>query len=879
MTIRRFIRKLMLRSREETLRAELAEELAAHEALKYEEHLRAGLPPDDAERQARLDMGNLTLAVEQTADVRTFMWEQSMKDIWHGFTLLKKNPGFSLIAILSLALGIGGCTAVFSILNALLIRPLPFGEPDRLVRITEFFPKALLVDLRERSGTMDIASVSPGVEMNVVGDGPAYRVTASPVSANLLSVLRVPVHLGRGFEVDEDQPGRDRVAILSHAFWTQTFHADAHVIGRSIAVDGVQRTIIGIMPAGFAFPSSRVQLWVPATLDARQQVDYWAGEFTPLIGRLRAGYTLEQARMEVKGLVAGVWQMFPWPMPRHWNANATVIPLQQDLAGDTPSRLWLLLCSVGVVLVIACANVAGLLTVRGAARSKELAIRAALGAGRARIVRQLLTESIVLAGAAGTVGIVLAASAVQLFSTVLPPDLPGASEVAIDWNVAAFAAVLSLAAGVAFGIAPALSAGRLNLMAVVKSGGQRGATTSSLRFRSWLIAGQIALTLILTIAATLLVRSLHALSSVDPGFQSDNVVAVKISPHASFCETRAACIAFYQRTLDNGRAVEGVTEAALANTLPLEDSAPSLPMDLEAHPKSADFPAPMFWTGAITPEYFRVMGIPLIAGRTFTPADGSDSEPVVLLTASTARRFWPGESALGKHIKWASETRWRTVVGIVADVRQFNLVNRTPASISGAAYMPYAQAIGADGRIPFVMNLIAKTGRGASDAAEQLRQLALTTNPNIPVSPVIPLRSRLRDSISGFRSTALLFLGFAGVALVLAAMGVYGLVAWSVRQRAYEIALRMAIGATSGSVVRMTLGQSLRVGVAGIVAGVCVALLLTRGLSFMLYEVAPADPVIYTQVSAFLLAVVLLASIVPAWSSSRIDPVRVLRSE
>ena len=378
----RFLRKLMLRPDRDRFRRELAEELAAHEALKYDEHLRAGLHPREAERQTRLDMGNVTSALEEATDVRAFVWERYMRDISYAFRVLRKNAGFSLLAILSLALGIGGSTAVFSILNTLLIRPLPFGDPDRLVRITEFFPKALQVHLRDRCRSMDIASVSPGLEMNITGQGPAYRVKASPVSANLFTVLRVPVEYGRPFEQDEDQPGRDRVVILSHGLWSQQFHSDPSAVGRVVTLDGVQRTIVGIMPAGFAFPSRAVQLWLPATIDPRQTVDYWAGEFTPLIARLRPGYTAEQARSELKPLLAGVWQMFPWPMPRHWNANATVISLQTDMAGDAPGRLWLLLCSVGVVLVIACANVAGLLTVRGATRSKELAMRAAVGAGR-----------------------------------------------------------------------------------------------------------------------------------------------------------------------------------------------------------------------------------------------------------------------------------------------------------------------------------------------------------------------------------------------------------------------------------------------------------------------------------------------------------------
>ena len=764
-------------------------------------------------------------------------------------------------------------------LNALLIKPLPFAQPERLVRITEFFPKALLVYFRQQCRTMEIASVSPGLDFNVTGQGPAFRITASATSADLFSVLGAPVEMGRSFEHDEDQPGRDRVVILSHELWASQFRSDPKVIGRVITINGTDRRIIGIMPAGFAFPSGRVQLWFPAAIDPRQKVEYWAGEFTPLVGRLRPGVTIDQARNEIKSLAGGVWQMFPWPMPRHWNANATVIPLQTDLAGDARGRLLMLLCTVGAVLVIACANVAGLLAARGAARSKELAMRAALGAGQFRIVRQLLTESLVLAGAAGAVGLALGAWALRLFSTVISADLPGAARIGIDWNVAGFTAALSVLAGISFGIAPALGASRLDLLEAVKTGGQRSVTAASMSFRSWLIGGEIALTLVLVIGASLLIRSLYALSNVNPGFNPQHVLAMKISAESSFCNQSSPCIAFYDRLLNGARGVRGVIDTALANTVPLDGEAPSIPVDVEDHPKTADFPAPMFWTGAITPGYLQLMGISLLTGRSFTAADTRDSEPAVLITASTARRFWPGQSAIGKHVKSVSETRWRTVVGVVADVRQYNLANRAPASISGAMYMPYSQSLDGDGRIPYVMNLIVKTGSHTPQAADDLHRFAVALNPNVPVSKVVRLDRLVGESVSSFRSTTWLFLSFACVALVLATIGIYGLVSYSVTQRAYEIALRMAIGATGGSILRMILVRSLRVSLLGLLAGQIGALLVVRVLSALLLEVAPADPLVYALVPVFLLTITVVASLIPAWRASRIDPARILRAE
>jgi len=880
LAICRFVRKLSFQGGRERFRKELAEELETHEALKLAENTTAGLAPGEAAQRTRVEMGNVTLAVDQAVDVRTFIsLDQLMQDIRYALRLLRTNFGFSLVAIISLALGIGGSTAVFSMLNALLIKPLPFGESERLVRITEFFPKALLVHFRQQCRTMELASVSPGVELNVTGQGPAFRIKASPVSANLFTVLRVPVQIGRSFERDEDEPGRDRVVILSHDLWTRRFNSDPAVIGRMLTINGVDRRIVGVMPTGFAFPSASVQVWVPAAIDPRQQVDFWAGEFTPLIGRLHPGVTIEQARSEIKSLSAGVWQMFPWPMPRNWNANATVIPLQTDLAGDARGRLLMLLCTVGAVLVIACANVAGLLTSRGAARRKELAMRTALGAGKLRIVRQLLTESVVLAGVAGALGLGAGAFGLQLFRSVISPDLTGAARIAIDWNVAAFTAALSVAAGISFGIAPALSASRLNLVQAIKTGSQRSATAASINFRSWLIGGEIALTLILVIGATLLLRSLYALTNVNPGFNPEHVLTLKISPDSSFCNDVSACAAFYDRMLGEARRVPGVMETAVANTVPLDGSAPSIAVDVEDHPKTANFPAPMFWAGAISPGYLGLMDIPLVAGRSITEADNRSSEPVVLINAGTAQRFWPGQNAIGKHIKWVSEARWRRIIGVVADVRQYNLSNRPPAGISGAIYMPYSQSIDEDGRMPHVMNLIVKTANYAPGTPDELYRFAVSVNPNIPVSKVAALDRTIGESLSGFRSTTWLFLSFACVALVLATIGIYGLVSYSVTQRAYEIALRMAIGATAAGVLRMIMLQILRVSLAGLFAGIVGALLLARGVSALLFEVAPTDPVIYALVSALLLSVSVIAALVPALRASRIDPVRILRAE
>ena len=442
-------RRLLFWARREQLERELAEELEFHLWLKEA----------DGRRQ---DMGNMTLAREESRDMWGFVWiDNLVQDISYALRVFRRNPGFASITIFSLALGIAGNTAIFSIINTLMIKPLPYYEPSRLLRITQLYPKAILDYFREHSKTMDIAFVNPGSEFNLTGLGPASRITGSETSANFFSVLGATVERGRTFEAREDRPGDDGVVVISHEFWRGKFGGDLDILGRTIALDGVNRRVIGITAAGFAFPSARAQFWVPARIDPGNTVDYWGGEFVPLIARLHPGANIEQAQSEIHLLAAGVWKLFPWPMPRRWNADATVISLQSDLAGDTRTELFILFGAVFTVLIIACANVASLLLARATTRRKEVAMRAALGAGAGRIIRQLLTESVVLALTAGLLGLALGTTSLRLFRTVVPSEIPGMAKLGVDWRVCLFCAAISILTGLSFGIIPALNAGKL----------------------------------------------------------------------------------------------------------------------------------------------------------------------------------------------------------------------------------------------------------------------------------------------------------------------------------------------------------------------------------------------------------------------------------
>lgn len=875
----RILRRAAFRLRRAQLSRDLSEELDFHRLLKEQQHLRNGLSAQAAGNLSKQQMGNMTLAREDSRELWSFVkLERLFQDLRYATRIFVRAPLFTAIAALSLALGIGGNAAMFSLVNTLLVRPLPYFQPQRLIRVTGIYPRAAVQFFQQRSRGMDVAAVSTPSELNLTARGEAIRVSGSAVSASLLSVLGVSVARGRNFEAGEDSPGRDGIVILSDSLWRHAFGADPTIVGSSITLNGVHRQVIGVMPPDFSFPSANVQLWFPMRLDSSNFLEYWAGEFVPLIGRLRPGAAILQAQSEIRTLVSQFRRTFPYPMARDWNSDAAAIPLQQDLVGDVRRKLILLLSSVSMVLLIACVNIASLLLSRATARRKEIALRAALGAGRARIIRQLLTESVFLALIGGSAGVLVGTGALSIFKSVLPSSLPGLARAAIDWNVVAAVAALALFAGLAFGIAPALSASQIDLTDALKTGSQRGTGGVWTRLRSWLIAAQVALTLVLVVGAGLLIKSLYRLSEADPGFEPRGILTVRMSPNQSLCIERPACIALYARLAKQAEELPGVAGASVANTVPLDGNLPTLAVDVEGHPKSADYPAPMLWAGAVSPEFFRMLHIPLLAGREFARSDGAKSEPVLLISASTARRFWPVENPVGKHIKPAGSRQWRTVVGVVGDVRQYTLSQGLPTWVAGAIYMPYAQSTLGDGQIPASMTLLVRAADSARLRSE-LRRLAEDQNPDIPVGGVQPLEEIVSGSISAFRSTIQLFISFAGVALLLAAMGIYGLVSYWVSQRTYEIGLRMAIGATRRCILRMVLAQSFRITLCGIAGGIVAALALTRFLASLLYEVGATDPWTLLTVAVLILAVAFTASCVPAWRAAQTDPTKSLRIE
>jgi predicted permease len=817
---------------------------------------------------------------EVSGSMLTFAkFDELLQDLRYAVRLFWRTPVFTVVAVLSLGMGIGGNAAMFSLVDKLLVQPLPYFQPDRLARVTGIFPRAAVPFFQQQSRTLDVAAVSLGSDYTLTGQGEALRIVGSAASANLFSVLGAAVARGRAFQPGEDFPGRDAVVILSASLWRNKFGSDPAVLGRVINLNGIHREIIGIMPPSFSYPSSKVEAWVPLRLDPSNFLEFWGDPFIPLVGRARPGVALEQTQGEVRALVAEFKKTFPYPMARDWNADSTAIPLQQDLVGDIRGKLIILLSAVGVVLLIACANVASLLLARATTRRREIALRVALGAGRARIVRQLLTESVLLAAAGGGLGILLGMSVLSIFKSVLPASTPGLSQAAIDWHVSLAVAGLALLAGLGFGMAPALGASRVDLTESIRTGSRRSTAAGWTQLRTWLIGGEVALTVVLVMSAGLLMRSLYSLSQVPTGFQPQRILTVRISPNQSSCTQRAACIALYARLVRSARDIPGVADAAVANTVPLDGYRPMIPVDVEDHPRTADHPSPVLWLSAISPSYIDMLGIPLVAGRGFTEADSATSPGVLLIPASTARYFWPAENPIGKHIRVAGEEKWRTIVGIVGDVRQYSLSQGLPSGVLGALYMPYAQSAREDGRIIAAMTLLVKTRDDSARLAGEIRILAKDQDPNAPVGPVQQMGEVVSGSISDFHSTIGLFLSFAGTAILLAAIGIYGLVAYWVAQRTFEIGVRVALGATKQRILSMILGQGLRVALSGIVVGAVAALAVTRFLASLLYGVSATDPLTLTAAVALILGVAMAATAIPAWKASRTDPVTLLRTD
>jgi putative ABC transport system permease protein len=804
--------------------------------------------------------------------------EKIMQDIRYGLRMLRKAPGFTAIAVLTLALGIGANTAIFSLVNGILLVPLPYSNPEQLVSVTGSYPTGALVAMREQVHTMDVGAYAEGHDFNLTGQGEPVRLTGTMVSAELLSILGVRPELGRAFYPGEDHAGQDDFVVLSHALWEQRFGKDPTIIGRSIRLEGVSRQVVGVMPANFRFPSTKTQVWIPLHQDAREIASYWAGDYMPVIGRLRPGATIQQAQAEIRMFQSHVGSLFPWKMPASWNADVTAVKLQNGMVVDVRTRLLVLLGAVALVLMIACANVANLTLSRAATREKEIGIRSALGAQRQRIARQLLTESVVLASLGGLLGLFFAAAGLSLLKAALPTDTPRLMEVQMDWRVLVFTAALTILTGVLFGLAPALQSSRTALTESLQSGGRGSVVSVSQGLRGSLVIGEVAFAMLLVVSAGLLIRSFWALSHVNTGFQSEHVLTAHITPNQSFCSDPARCLTFYRSVLDQVQSAPGVSGAALVNTLPLGGRVSKRSLQIEGRMSPDDTTLPLFWLDVVSPDYFRVMEIPLLSGRWFTRADESGNSPVAVMTAASAQRFWPDQNAVGKHIRFAGEEEWRTIVGVVANVRAYDLQKDTPDWIKGTLYVPYnPKATMENGQVPAEMTIALRTVSDEAQAGMMLRGTVTSLNSEVPVSELKTMRAVVSEAVSTPASTTFLLATFAGLALALGLVGIYGVLSFLVAKRTREIGIRIALGAQRGNVLWLVMKEGAKFSLAGIALGLLGAFVVTRLLASELYGVSALDPLTFSGVAVVMVLVSMVACYVPARRAMAVDPLIALR--
>ncbi len=793
--------------------------------------------------------------------------EQLIQDLRYGLRTFIRQPGFALTAVLALALGIGANTAVFSVVYAVLLKPLPYPDPAALVYIHDTYPAvtfasvsaAKYVALRERNRTLEsLGAQTPG-SVTLTGRGEPEQVPATRITADLFRAFRIEPALGRWFSADEDMPNASPVIVLSHSLWQRRFGGDPKVIGQSITANGVATTVVGVMPPDFY---TSAQAWVPLGFGNAPAP---GGNFLRLTGRMKPGVSVDQVQQDLSNVSAA------FNRENGLQRDVKVWPLHEIIVTDNKRTLLVLQGAVVFVLLVACANVANLLLARSVGRERELAIRAAIGAGRGRLVRQLLTESLLLSILGGAVGVILASWLLRLFVAMAPAGFPRVSSIAIDTGILTFTLVVAMATGLIFGVAPARRGFRTDPNDSLRDTGARGATSGNRGASRLLVVAEIAVALMLVIGAGLMVKSLLKLQSERTGFRADGLLTFELNLPAARYQPPAMA-AFYQRALGEIRAIPGVQSAGAINYLPLANFGFNGNFAIEGQPPFPRDAAPVVEYRAVTPGYFGTMGIPVVRGQDFTDQDNAAGRPVVIINQTMAERYWPNGNPIGSRVQltFDSSAVWREVVGVVGDVRSWR-VNTRPVPES---YVPHTQAPTAG------MGLVVRLdGMNPAQVLPALRQRIAAIDSALPLVRVRPMTDIVAASTGETRLSSVLTSVFALVAALLASLGIYSLIAYSVAQRSREIGIRVALGADRSSVVRMVVGEGLTLAAIGLVVGVAGAFLLTRTLRTLLYEVSPTDPSVLAMTCAGLLGVAALASVVPAIRALRVDPAIALRAE
>ena len=875
---RSWLSRLWSSMRRRRLDRDFTEELETHAALLADEHARRGIDASEARRLARIELGGLTQLREAHRDQRGLpLVDRLGQDVRFALRMFGKAPGFTLFAGGALALGIGAATAVFSVANAVLIRPLPYRDAARLVMVwqddTAFgFPRNnptpwTFTEWRDRNHVFeDMASISHGT-LNLIGNGEPENLHVDTVSAGFFRLLGVGAGTGRTFGEDDGKPGAQLTAVLSYGLWLRRFGADPKIVGQTINLSGAPYTVIGVMPRAFEFLDPAIDLWVPAQWTRAFVANNQTAHFLTVIARLRTGVTLARANDEMAAVGA---QMANGAAAS--DTRAVAGPLRDQLVGNAGGALFVLLGAVAFLLLIACANVANLLLARGSTRTREMALRLAIGASRRRIVEQMLVESVLLSLGAGAVGVWLGSTATGLLTHLVPPGFAALSTGTLDRTVLAFAAGVSIATGIAFGLLPAMRCSQIRLAASLREGSPQATGGAGQRLRAALVVAEIAVAVILLCAATLMIRSFEKLLGQDPGFKADRVLTLRTPlPRPKYVQPERRR-AFYRDVLSRVEHLPGVTAAGYTTFLPLGSAAGGALVTVE---NRAVDPKHFLIANvrAVTPDYFRAIGMAVRRGRLLTAGDNADSLKVIVVNEALARTYWPGEDPIGRRLKVGAanaQAPWLTVVGVVADMRQGGL----DVPIRPEAYFPVEQF---DSFAPD--SLAIRTSGDPSPLAAAVRQQVWAVDKDQPVVAVSTLDEIVSDSTLPARVQATMLGGFAALALLLAGLGIYAVLSFAVTQRIREIGVRIALGATPSDVLRMIAAHALKLFGVGMAIGLAAALALSRLMTHLLFGIAPSDPLSYAVAIGVLLTVTLLAGYVPARRATAIDPLQALRWE
>jgi putative ABC transport system permease protein len=865
--------------RRAAVESDLDAEINVHRQLLEDENIVAGLDPVKAHRLAAQEMGGVEQVKEEVRSRRAGQWlEQLWQDVRYGLRMLRKSPGFAALAVITLALGIGANTAMFSVIDSVLLQAPPFRDPSKVMVVYQkqsngknnAFSTPDFLEWKRQAGPLAHMAAIIGDSRTLGTKDAADRIVGYTVSSEIFDVLGVAPALGRQFSAEEDRPGGGDVILLSDSFWKTRFQSDRNILGSKLDLDGVPFTVIGIMPPGFRLYSPEEDYWRPLQLAAQDTTrSFRAVHWILAVARLEPGTAIQRAQSELDSVAGRLHRADP-------NGDAgfgvTLQSYQEGLTGDVRGSLLLLMGCVGFVLLIACSNVANLLLARGSGRRLEMSIRAAVGAQRSRVVRQLLTESVLLSVLGGGLGLLLAMGALTVLLALHPSSIPNVETISISTSVLGFTTAVCLSVGVLFGVLPALTTSRVDVSNALRQV-TRGTSSSTGKHRIALVTLETALACVLLIGAGLSLKSLWKVSRVDPGFNPSGLLTFRISAPASYEERPYQ---FYQQVAEKVSALPRVQSAVLARNIPFSGMDPSMSVGVDGQEAKVTDGQVITRLRIIGPGYFRSLQTPLLRGREFNDGDSANSVPSVIVSQSLAQRNWPNQNPIGRTLKPnIADAPWYTVVGVAGDVRHLGL----DADIEPTAYYPYTQLPKSVAVLSGKSITVVVRSSNLSGLADAVRRAVAAVDRTVPVYDLQTMDQMLIDAGSLRRFDMWLFAVFAGLALVLAAIGVYGVMAYSVSQRTREIGIRMALGATRQNILRMVLGQGVKMALAGVVVGAAGAAALTRLMADLLYQVSPTDVWTFALVSLTVVGCILLACYVPSRRATKVDPNVALRYE